>query len=895
MLASALPSPAFGKAKPAPTGYTDTSPRKDYSVAPKFSYDDELILQIQTTQGEMADTMIAYAARTDTFLPLGAMARFLDMAIAISDDGHFAQGWFVNEKHRLTLNLRAHTLNVDGHDLPFGPGDAVAFEGELYLRAELYPLIFPLTLKTDLRAAMITVKTRVPFPFEEKLAREAQREKLASRQNGQHNGRHWPRESTPYAALSFPLVDAELRAASDSALGPRLESDVRLAGDLAFLTAHAYLSSNSLDGLTAARLELGRRDPDAHLLGPMKASEFQLGDISTTSLPMGLRSVSGRGGFVTNAPLERASVFDKIDLRGDLPEGYEVELYRNNILIDSTRTPVGGQYQFLQVSVDYGLNVIRLVFYGPQGQRREEIRRVSVGDGRLSPGELIYAMGAAQKDVSLVNVHGPNFLRSQDYGAWRSTALVQYGLTRGLTVALDGGWTQSDQGARWLAGLGLRTGLGGMAAKLDFGLQSTGGKAAEMALAGSFHGLTYTLTHAEYSGRFSDEVRAFTSDFLTRATELNLNTTLHLGGSSTAALPLSAQFSRIEDQSGLVQTTGALRTSLPFHGWLASHTFNYTESRSPGMTGVQQLGGSFDLASLTRSRTNWRGSLQYGVLPVAQIKSVSLEASHAIDDRTLLRAAVAQSFVNPQTSLGLSASRRFGRFTLAFDSSYTLQSRNYAATLHLGFSLGRNPLTSRVFLHEPGLASGGAVVIRAFADSNGTGQFDPRDALLPEVTFNTGSRTATTNAHGMALLGGLGDGTRTSFQVDADTLPDIAMAPATAGIEFVPRAGRIHVTNFAVQTLSEIEGSAYFDNASLNRRVSGLALRLVDAGGQQIARARTEADGYFLFERIRPGQYRLEIDPGQARNLKIHLQKVPEIRIGPKSSALRETLVVASD
>ena len=137
-------------------------------------------------------------------------------------------------------------------------------------------------------------------------------------------------------------------------------------------------------------------------------------------------------------------------------------------------------------------------------------------------------------------------------------------MNRNLTLALDAGWSQSDRGAHWLAGAGLRTGFGGVATKLDFGLESGGGKAAELALAGTIKGATYRLTHAEYSGGFTDEVRGFTNEALQRASEFTLNGSLKLGGAK--ALPLSAQFRRIEQVSGLVATSASLRTrseSLP--------------------------------------------------------------------------------------------------------------------------------------------------------------------------------------------------------------------------------------------------------------------------------------------------------------------------------------------
>ena len=562
LVRAAMPLPEFPPgtaAKPvssqagSSTGYADTSPRMPGAPAPNFTAEDELILQLQTQRGDMADTIIAYGTRSGVYLPLGAIARFLDLALSVSDNGNYASGWFIDEKQTLSLNLREGTLLVGGKALPLDKGDAAAFEGELYLHSDRFADLLPLSLSVDLRAQTVTVKTRVPFPFEQRVARDEERARLEG-MNGREQKR-WPREPTPWRALSFPLIDAELRAVTDRSLGTRAEGDMRLAGDFVFMTARLFAGASSRDGLTGARIELGRRDPDSDLLGPLKASEFQIGDVTTVALPLGLRGTSGRGAFITNAPLERASVFDTIDLYGDLPDGYEVELYRNNILIGSTRSPVNGQYQFFKVATDYGLNVFRLVFFGPQGQRREEVRQISVGDGRLSKGELVYTFGAAQKDTNVLGVRGPNFSPSLDFGAWRSSALVEYGLSRSVTASLGGAWYESRFGPRWMATGGLRTGLSGTALKLDLGYQSSGGKAVQVGLGGKLLGLGYTLTHGEYQGGFTDEVRSFTADPLRRATELNVNTTIKLGNDDRPVLlPVYGQLRRVEFADGRKQT-----------------------------------------------------------------------------------------------------------------------------------------------------------------------------------------------------------------------------------------------------------------------------------------------------------------------------------------------------
>ncbi|MBS0253900.1 MAG: carboxypeptidase regulatory-like domain-containing protein [Proteobacteria bacterium] len=864
-------------------------------AAPSLSYDDELILQLQTVHGEQADTISGFAVRGGgVYLPLGAIARFLDLAIAISDEGHYASGWFLDPRNALVLNLRQGTLSLRGIERALGGADALAFDGELYLRAERFAEIFPLTLTTDLRLQTVTVKTLTAFPFEQRQAREEARDRL-NLTRGKGNQRRWPREPTPWLALDVPAADVETRAVSDSSLGTRVENDLHLAGDLAFLTARLFLASSSRDGLTGARLQLGRRDPDSALLGPLKASEFQIGDVATTALPLGLRGVSGRGGFLTNAPLERASVFEAIDFKGDLPDGWEVELYRNEALIGSTRIAVNGQYQFLRVPVDFGLNQFRLVFFGPQGQRREEVRRISVGDGRLAAGEFSYTLGAAQKDVSLFGVRPPNFIPSGGYGDWRAMAQLQYGLSAGLTAQLSGGMVaDGGNGPRWLASTGLRTGLAGLAVKLDLGLESGGGaapgRAVELGVGGRLAGLSYVLSHAEYGGTFTDEVNDASGLPLRRATVANLNGALRLpraGG--TLSIPLAARFQRLEFASGQRETDATLTGSVALGRALVTNALEYSNSVTPGLPGRTTVIGSFDLATLAGRRDQYRATVGYRLAPHPALANVALEWDHAWDERTMLKAALGRAIDTGQTSFGLSAARRFERFTLAFDGTMGVPKHDFAVALRLGFSFGRNPLSHRLFAAPPGLAAGGAAVVRAYRDDNGNGRFDAGEAVLPKVEFNSGSQTAITDEHGLALLTGLGDGTRASFQVANESLPDIALAPVRGGVEVVARAGRIHASDFPVIALSDIEGTALFGGG---RGVSGLALLLLDARGQRVARARSEADGFFLFEQVRPGDYTIALDPGQARALKIRLERVPTLTIGPKSQVLRERLSV---
>ena len=240
--------------------------------------------------------------------------------------------------------------------------------------------------------------------------------------------------------------------------------------------------------------------------------------------------------------------------------------------------------------------------------------------------------------------------------------------------------------------------------------------------------------------------------------------------------------------------------------------------------------------------------------------------------------------------------RRFGKFNLAFDGNYGVPDGSYSAALRLGFSFGRNPLNGRVFFAEPGMAAGGAIAARAYRDSNGNRRFDDGESVLPDVEFFAGSRGGKTDAQGVVFLGGLGDGHRANLLSGRESLPDISLAPVTDGIEVVPRAGRVHVTDFAVQELGDIEGTALFsEGGSLGREVSGLRLELVDEQGKDVARARTEGDGSFFFEQVPPGAYAIRIDPNQAASLKIRLTEPIAVTVGPKSAYIKQTVKVSAD
>ena len=336
--------------------------------------------------------------------------------------------------------------------------------------------------------------------------------------------------------------------------------------------------------------------------------------------------------------------------------------------------------------------------------------------------------------------------------------------------------------------------------------------------------------------------------------------------------------------------------SLPIGSLFLSNTLSYNRTASPQSGSSSQLRGTFDLATLSRSRLQMRVGVDYAILPKLRLEGGTAEANFALDEKTLVRATVGHTLTDSHTQFGLSAVRRFGKFDLAFDGSYGVPDGTYSAALRLGFSFGRNPLNGKLFFAEPGITAGGSIAARVYRDSNGNRRFDSGESVLPDVEFFVGSHSGKSDREGVVFLGGLGDGNRASLVSVRESLPDISLAPVTEGIEIVPRAGRVHETDYAVQELSDIEGTAFFsEGGSLGRQVSGLRLELVDGASKEIVRARTEGDGTFFFEQVAPGSYIIRIDSNQAAALKIHLTEPIAVTVGAKAAYLKQVVKVSAD
>jgi hypothetical protein len=847
--------------------------------------DDLLIFEVDADGGTLSDGFSAYSSRAGLFIPLGELSRLLDLSITIDPASRRAEGWILSPSRTLSVDLAKGEARVGQRVVPLTRETAVFVNDDIYLRSDVVEQILPLKLSASTNALTLTIKPKEPFPFEQRVERQQRRQDLSTRAEAPAAALT---VDTPYSVFTMPAVSLDL-AIGGGNHDPKAtaEFDLRAAGDLLGAGAQVYAASDQSGQLAELRMLLERKDPNGRDAGPFGATLSDLGDTFSPALPVGARAVAGRGFAITSEPLEQPLVFNQIDLHGELPLGWEVELYVNEVLRGSTSQAVDGRYAFLDVPLAYGLNVIRFVFYGPRGERREEVKRLNVGGAQNAKGKFTYSLGAVQEDRSVIPVGQgdlPPTTTQPGGGELRLSGRVSYGLTDATTVSAGfARYTPAPHDPRFLGMAAVTTSFSGFSVQGYAAHDDQGGSAVALGLAGQLLGASVVVRESEYAGGFLDELQPLEAGaiVLRRDTSLFLDAAVRLGGD---ALPVSLRLDRAELENGkaILQATG--QASHPIGPYLLSSTLTYSGWSGGGAsTASNQLTGQMNLSGLSGGAWRLRGGLEYHLLPGIGLDTVYLTADRALAERVALRLAVSQQFGRaPETTFEVAPTWRFNRADISLVGSYTTGANDLRVGIEISMGFLFDPIRKSYRPAEPGVAQGGSVALQAYVDRNGDDQRDSGDTPVAGLAIQGGRRPVNTDSNGEALITGLGSGASAQLQVDPSSVDDPYLAMPPNVIRIVPRPGRVAVVPYALHPTGEVELHVEFQRADdLPRGLSALLIELVAPNGEVAAQGRTEYDGSLLLEGIRPGDYEVRIEPSQAARLNLRLKSPVHLTVAP--------------
>jgi len=857
-------APSVGHAASAGPADADTA------QAP-FTENDLLLFDVYVGDEQMADSFAGYSSRSGVYLPLGALSRLLDLAVTVDPNHGGAEGWILSEDRTLRLDLMTQQAVLAGKPVEFAAGDAVLRDDDIYLRTSLLEKLLPVSFGIDTHGLIVTITPKEKLPFQLDAERQARLEGL---KGGSGKAEPVLTVPAPYRMFTPPSVDLTLTGVVSSRPDSSTSAyTLRAAGDLAFFDAQLFAASDNHGDLDQLRFTLDKKDPDGKMAGPLGLTQVSLGDTFTPQLPMGARSAGGRGFEIRSEPLSQVDVFNKIDLHGELPPGYQVELYIGEVLRAAQVAPVNGRYDFTGVSLSYGLNVIRLVFYGPHGERREEVRKVNVGGGQLSKGERTFNLGVVQNGLPLFDVV-PQVSSGLPTGDTRVTANIAYGLTS--TTTLSAGYARYAPATgvtRDLGVAGVATSIGGVATKLNVGVDNTGATDTALGVAGLYHGVSVVFRHSEYSGDFRDETVGYGSGLsaLRRDTLINFDYFARIFGASQ---PLQVSVERAELVDGPTYLNLSALTSRPVGLFLVSAAWNYNRVTGSALAQPASLNGSLAVSGRLSSTWQLRGNLDYTLEPEARLEAAAISFDRQAAQGISAHLGYGHSFMGAGSDmLDASATWHLNAVDLSLMGSYASATREARIGFELSTGFGFDPVRRRYRPFPPGVASGGSMVLQAFLDRNGDGIRQPGEDGVAGISAGGGYRASVSNKDGELTVTGLGDGATARARLDTSAVNDPYMVSPPQTLVTVPRPGRILMASYPMSESGEVEIDVSFvaDQAA-PRNLSALSLQLVDDKGVAAA-ARSGYDGSAVLDNLRPGVYELRIDPAESSRLGLVLQE----------------------
>ena len=817
--------------------------------------DDQFVLDVSIRQLRLGDGVRAYPTPEGTCIVLGDFLTTLDLPMRIDIDKGSASGWAFKEQYRLEIDRAAGRVRFGAQAEALARGAIRDVPEGWCADSAALTRWFGIKVVPRTGGSALILESEAKLPVE--LAVERRRRAALLKKNAAASLTGLPQVRLPYRMWRAPALDfvvsggVTYRAATGTRVDRR--AAVYAAGEIAHLSYNAQLTSNDRGRPQSVRLRAFRSDPDGGLLGPLGATHFEVGDVVGHSSKLLGPGINGRGAAVTNQPLFTPSSFDRTRFEGELPAGWEAELYRNGQLLAFATAGSDQRYRFENVQLLYGDNQVDIILYGPQGQIRTRSESVNVGQENVPSGKTWYWAGVNQPGRDLVDFdrHGgdPNRPKLQ------ATVALAHGVdTRTSIAVLAQAVELEDERLTYVEGA-VRRSVGRALVEVAAARDSKGGTAARAQVLTKI-GEVSLSAEAVVARDFRIEGRERQS---AREARLSADAPIKLG---RATIPAHADVRFTDKADGTSQLEAAARLSSHFNRFNLSGDVRYRRqlgARSGADPPPQVEAGLIGSGRIGGVRV--RGAATWEVQPEARFRAAELSAYWSASRNADFEAGLAYDAPARVARARLSHVRRFESLAL----SVTGEAASDGA-LALGFNLNFSLDSSRggFNLSRQPLANTGAVHARVYRDLNDNGRRDLGEPLEKGALVTTGPRLAErgTDARGEVLVAGLANYVPVAVGVDTSSLDDPMLAPRKALQVVVPRPGVAAEVDIPLVGAGDIEGAIVRDGGD---GFEGLDVELLDAAGKVVATTRTDFDGFFLFERVAYGRYTVRLAADSAR------------------------------
>lgn len=846
--------------------------------------DEQFILDVNIRQLMLGDGVRAYQTPEGTCVVFGDFLTTLDVPMKLDLQTEKAEGWAFHEDNRISIDKAAGQVRF-GKQQEAIPANAIRETPEGWcVDAQSLTKWFGIGVKPLLAGSVLRLESDAKLPVELAIERQKRAAQLAKKAAQPID--NLPKVKLPYRMWRTPMVDVVVSAGVtyNAGTGTEINRSAALyaSGELAKMSYTASLATDNKGRPLNGRFTAYRSDPDGGLLGPLDATHFAVGDVQGVASRL-LPIASGRGAEITNKPLFNPIAFDRTRFEGDLPPGWDAELYRNSILLAFSSDDGSGRYHFDNVELPYGDNQFEIILYGPQGQTKSRIENVNVADAQVPRGQTWYSASISQPGKPLVSWRHDdtaNLLQQHDRMVplpdLQVAATVEHGLTKNTSIGvLAAMLLEDDQRVTFVEG-SVRQTVGPMIVEAAVSRDSAGGSAARFQALGKV-GAVNISADGLIANDFVIEQRR---EAKYREARLALDAPFNLGKQPFLAHGDIRYRARTNARE--MQVNGRLSTN--FNGLNLTGSASLT--RQLPLPGQSVVPSQFDLGLIASGRikkVRLRGEAEFEVRPQSRLRTAMLSAYWSASDNADWEAAIGYDARTPRAIARLSHIHRFKSVAVAA-SVEAGSDHSFAAGINLNFSL--DPTPNGIRLTNQRLATTGTIAARVYRDLNDNGRRDGDEPFEKDVLITTGTQVAEqgTDKNGSVRVHGLTANRAVAVGIDTTTLNDPNLAPRKALQLVVPRAGIAMQVDIPLVGSGDIEGVLVKQDG---RSFEGVDIELIDKDGNVVATTQTDYDGFILFERVAFGQYRLRIAAASAKAANLSPTIDAQIAIDPDHNVIR--------
>ncbi len=822
------------------------------AIAQESYSEQEVLLQFRY-QGAVNIYASTIYVDDQFYLSISEFFNALRIDYQIDTGNLLVTGQYLN-KGRYTIDFQNRRATLDGRTVELTADDFITSDIGFYITPKKLDELFGLNFTVDFSNLAITLQTDDTMPIIAQRERERQRERVSRTQRDLYRTFYplqYDRQKNRFRAgfVDYNLT-GNYSGGSNSFLFNTSFGSELAGGDLqGSVFGNISETSTSLRS-SNLRWRYGIRDNDY-------ISRVIVGQTTAR----GLSPVAYTGVQISNEPIEPRFLYDQTVFSGSVEPDSEVELYRNNTLVDFQQADAAGDYRFV-VPLTYGTSSYSIRTYSPTGQMSEREARIQVPFNFLPPGEINYTVDAGRLDNPLSGSLNRGFITKGN---------VASGLTNWLTA--QGGVEYFEDFHTTLptfsAGLSSRF-LTNYLVSLE-AANDAFYRANLSVIYPSAASISTEYTHFNRQGGIYNPGRNV-SRF-----RANVFTPFSIGD-----FPLFFRWSFTSEERE-TNRVNRYRVDLNTRIARANIRLGYRDSQI-GMLNFEasptaRISGS---ATYTLSRSRSLPTIIRGVFTRAQLSYVpSLKKVEDLEFQ-LSRNFMRQGRFQASAGRNFIGDFNFFRFGLTFDlnrvrSSSTLRSTrgNVIATQSIRGSAGYDSQNQNVLYSNRQQVGRSGVAVRMFVDNNNSGTFNEGDELIAESAVRVeraGGRTELKN--GINYISQLQPYRQYNLTINKSAISNPLLIPSAGNFSIITDPNQYKSIDIPFYTSGIVDGRV---NRTVNgelQGVGGLRLFLTQINTPEgmtphTEELRTFSDGSFYGYEIPPGDYELEPQSSQLEFLNL--------------------------